>query len=57
MIPEDQIRRIIARKGRPISESEMDPLPEFRTELHEFDPEVYSQNPFSEDGDLEISGD
>lgn len=49
MITTDQLRRIISRKARPVSEDE------FRTELGEFDPEVYSQDPLAEDLDLEIS--
>ena len=43
--------RIVARKARPVSESEE---PFFRTELGEFDPEVYSQDPLSEDRDIEV---
>ena len=49
MITKDQLRRIIARKARPVSGEE------FRSELGEFDPEVYSQDPLAEDLDLEIA--
>ena len=49
MITKDQLRRIICRKARPVSEEE------FRTELGEIDPEVYTQDPLSEDRDLEIA--
>ena len=49
LITKDQLRRIIARKARPVSEEE------FRSEFGEFDPEVYSQDPLSEDGEFEIA--
>ena len=41
------------RKARP--EREWEDFPGFGTELGEFDPEVYSQDPLSEDLDFEIA--
>lgn len=49
----ESLRRKVLRKARP--EEGGEEIPEFRTELGEFDPEVYSQDPLAEDLDLEIA--
>ena len=46
------LRRKVFRNARPAEKEE---IPEFRTELGEFDPEVYSRDPLADDLDLEIS--
>lgn len=48
----ESLRRKVLRNARPAEKEE---IPEFRTELGEFDPEVYSQDPLAEDLDLEIA--
>lgn len=47
----ESLRRKILRNARP--EGGVEEIPEFRTELGEFDPEVYSQDPLAEDGEFE----